>query len=327
MVDAPGRRRISGYRSKTRAPGYVRGSEPRVSVIIPTLNEAQNLPHVFAELPGDLHEVIVVDGFSIDGTPEVARELRPSVRLVRQMQPGKGDALQCGFEAATGDILVMLDADGSANPAEIPAFVEALMNGADFAKGSRFREGGGSSDITHLRRVGNRGLNGIVNVLFGTAYSDLCYGYNAFWRHCLSAMCVDCAGFEVETLINIRIARAGLIVSEVPSFERGRLHGQTNLRTFRDGARVVRTIARERLRRAPHRYDVNAEIHRLGMPAADPQGPSSRLHGLGAQAPPRAPSAGGTRSGPAAGRPVGSRIASVISVVGSAGRAWTRHHD
>jgi glycosyltransferase involved in cell wall biosynthesis len=233
---------------------------PRVSVIVPTLNEAENLPHVFAELPPGLHEVIVVDGFSTDGTPQVARALRPDVRVVAQQTRGKGDALRCGFEASTGDILVMLDADGSADPAEIPAFVAALTDGADFAKGSRFNPGGGSSDITGLRRAGNRLLSATVNLLFGTSYSDLCYGYNAFWRHCLPAMNVDCTGFEVETLINIRIARAGLEVREVPSFERDRIHGQSNLNTFRDGGRVLRTILRERLRRSP--------APALGNPAA-----------------------------------------------------------
>jgi glycosyltransferase involved in cell wall biosynthesis len=220
-------------------------------VIVPTLNEARNLPHVFAELPDGLHEVIVVDGFSTDGTADVARSLRPDVKVVAQEQRGKGDAMRCGFAAASGDIMVMLDADGSADPAEIPAFVTALMEGADFAKGTRFHPDGGSSDITALRRAGNRVLSGTVNVLFGTSYSDLCYGYNAFWRHCLPAMSVDCTGFEVETLINIRIARAGLDVREIPSFERDRIHGESNLNTFRDGGRVLRTILRERFRKRP----------------------------------------------------------------------------
>jgi glycosyltransferase involved in cell wall biosynthesis len=238
---------------ETRVPGsgISMAESPRVSVVIPTLNEAKNLPHVLGKLPRRLHEVIIVDGFSTDETVEVARFLRPDVKLVLQTCPGKGDALRCGFEAATGDIIVMLDADGSADPAEIPRFVAALVEGADFAKGSRFRDGGGSADITRLRRVGNRGLNGVVNVLFGTSYSDLCYGYNAFWRHCLDEITVDCTGFEVETLINIRIARAGLITTEVPSFEGERIHGQSNLRTFRDGWRVLRTILRERVRRMP----------------------------------------------------------------------------
>jgi glycosyltransferase involved in cell wall biosynthesis len=244
-VDAARRRfRHSRSREATAAP--------RVSVVIPTLNEALNIPHVLAELPDCVHEVVIVDGLSTDGTPEAALEARPDARIVHQRGRGKGDAMRCGFEASTGDILVMMDADGSADPEEIPAFVEALLHGADFAKGTRFRSGGGSSDITHLRRAGNRILSGTVNLLFATAYSDLCYGYNAFWRHCLPAMCVDCTGFEVETLINIRIARAGLRVAEVPSFERDRMYGQSNLRTFRDGGRVLRTILRERVRRMPH---------------------------------------------------------------------------
>lgn len=250
---------------------------PQVSVIIPTLNEAQNLPHVFARLPKHLHEVIVVDGFSEDGTTDVARWLRPDVKIVLQQRPGKGDAMRCGFKVATGDVLVMLDADGSADPAEIPRFVQALVDGADFAKGSRFRGGGGSEDITRLRSAGNRVLNGIVNLLFRTEYSDLCYGYNAFWRHCLPAMNVDCAGFEVETLINIRIARAGLDIREVPSFERGRIHGESNLRTFRDGGRVLRTILRERVRKAPRLADVQSNAHPTEEELAGPEVVSTEL--------------------------------------------------
>src|SRR5581483_9173191 len=129
---------------------------PRVSVVIPTLNEARNLPHVFAKLPADIHEVIVVDGHSVDDTLAVARELRPDVRIVMQTRSGKGNALACGFAEATGDVIAMIDADGSTDPTEIPLFVKALLDGADFAKGTRFARGGGSSDITFLRSAGNR---------------------------------------------------------------------------------------------------------------------------------------------------------------------------
>ena len=229
---------------QTLGPACTARPKPRISVVIPALNEAANLRHVLARIPYE-YEVVVVDGHSTDGTIDVARAHRTDVRIVHQSRKGKGNALACGFAAATGDILVMLDADGSARPEEIPAFVEALQGGADFAKGSRFLPGGGSADITALRRAGNAVLSGIVNRLFDTTYTDLCYGYNAFWRHCLSPIAVDCDGFEVETLINIRIAKAGLRVAEVPSFEDPRLHGQSNLRTFRDGWRVLRTIARE----------------------------------------------------------------------------------
>jgi glycosyltransferase involved in cell wall biosynthesis len=220
--------------------------EPRVSVVIPALNEARNLPHVFARLPDKVYEVILVDGHSTDDTVEVARTLYPHVRIVFQSRRGKGNALSCGFAACTGDIIVMLDADGSADGREIPRFVAALRGGADFAKGSRFLHGGGSADITQLRRLGNWGLNSLVNVLYGTRYSDLCYGYNAFWMRCLPRMNVDCDGFEVETLINVRIAKAGLHVTEVPSFEGRRIHGVSNLNAWRDGQRVLKTILAER---------------------------------------------------------------------------------
>ncbi|WP_349261063.1 glycosyltransferase family 2 protein [Baekduia sp.] len=225
----------------------------RVSVVIPTLNEEENLPHVFARLPQGLHEVIVVDGRSTDQTVAVARRLRPDARIVMQTGRGKGNALAAGFCECTGDVVVTLDADGSTDACEIPRFVAALCHGADFVKGSRFAQGGGSSDITPIRKLGNRALSALVNALYGTSYTDLCYGYNAFWASCLPYMRVDCDGFEVETLINVRIAKAGLVVHEVPSFERSRIHGMSNLSAVRDGSRVLRTIAVERASPAARR--------------------------------------------------------------------------
>jgi glycosyltransferase involved in cell wall biosynthesis len=237
-------------------------SSPSVSVVMPAMNEARNLPHVFAQLPPDLHELIVVDGHSVDDTIAVAVHLQPDVRIVKQTRAGKGNALACGFHVATGDIIAMIDADGSADPGEIPRFVAALMAGADFAKGTRFAPGGGSADITRLRKLGNRGLSALVNQLYGTRYTDLCYGFNVFWRRHVPVLGLDSVsptpddgggrmwgdGFEVETLIHVRVANAGLRVVEVPSFEHPRLHGVSNLNAPGDGMRVLRTILFERQR-------------------------------------------------------------------------------
>ena len=187
-----------------------------------------------------------MDGLSTDDTIAVARRLRPDVRIVMQERRGKGNALAAGFAACTGDIVVTLDADGSTDASEIPRFVAALCNGADFVKGSRFAQGGASSDITPARRWGNRALNVLVNRLYGTSYTDLCYGYNAFWIRCLPYMRVDCNGFEVETLVNVRIAKGGLVIHEVPSCELERIHGSSNLHAVRDGTRVLKTIVRVR---------------------------------------------------------------------------------
>ncbi len=219
---------------------------------MPARNEERNLPAVLASLPTGLFEVILVDGHSVDNTVLVARRCRPDIRVVYQGGNGKGNALACGFAAARGDVIVTLDADGSAKPEEIPRFVEALQRGADFAKGSRFASGGGSADITLLRKGGNFALVCLVNVLFRTRFTDLCYGYNAFWTRCLPMLEVNSDGFEVESLLNIRAARSGLKVAEVPSFECGRLHGLSNLRAWPDGLRVLRTVLSEYL--SPRSY-------------------------------------------------------------------------
>ena len=252
--------RLSTYRdegprgiSARRPAGDLERLGVRVSVVIAAINEAENLPVVFSRLPAGLHEVILVDGHSVDATIAVARRLRPDVQIVSQSRRGKGNALAEGFRVCTGEVIVALDADGSTDAAEIPRFVAALCNGADFVKGSRFAQGGSSTDITRARSLGNRILNACVNALYGTHYTDLCYGYNAFWARCLPYMRVDCDGFEVETLINVRIAKAGLVVHEVPSDEHPRLHGSSNLHVVRDGARVLRTIVLERMSTSPPR--------------------------------------------------------------------------
>ena len=251
-------------------------SSATVSVVMPALNEAFNISEVLPRLPSGIDQVVLVDGRSTDSTVDVARRLRPDITIVQQTRRGKGNALACGFAAATGDIIVMMDADGSTRPEEIPHFVETLVqSGADFAKGSRFVPGGGSHDLTTFRRAGNRVLNLLVNTLCRTHYTDLCYGYNAFWRRrCLPVFGLDHGeneattgsagmqwgdGFEIETLINIRAAGASLQVVEVPSLEHSRLYGNSNLRAFSDGLRVLRTIFVEWKRR--YVSDTEAETH------------------------------------------------------------------
>ena len=263
-------------------PTDIDSPRPRVSVVIPALNEARNLPHVFARLPRDTYEVILVDGNSTDDTVAVARREWPGVRVVTQTRKGKGNALACGFAAATGDVIAAVDADGSADPGEIPSFVEALLNGFDFAKGTRCGKGGGSDDLTRLRRLGNRALSAVFNLCYRTHHSDLCYGYNVFWRSHLEVLDLDTTspatdrnggrlwgdGFEIEALIHVRVAKSNLTVTEVPSFEHSRIHGVSNLSTFGDGFRVLRTIVSEAWRsRAPeawksHQPPVTPEMER-----------------------------------------------------------------
>jgi glycosyltransferase involved in cell wall biosynthesis len=217
----------------------------RISVVIPAYNEAKNLPYVLPLIPDWVHEVILIDGHSADDTVEVAQHLLPTIKVMQQTRKGKGNALRCGFAASTGDIIVMIDADGSIDPQEMRRFIEVLLAGADFAKGSRFIGDGGSADITPLRKIGNHMLSTMVNYLFRLRFTDLCYGYNAFWKDCLDSFEVDCEGFEVETLMSLRACQANLVITEVPSYEHARIYGASHLRTFRDGWRVLMVIMKE----------------------------------------------------------------------------------
>lgn len=240
-----------------------------VSLVIPAMNEAANLPHVFASIPAWVSEVVLVDGRSTDDTVAVSRRLWPAVKVVTQVASGKGDALLAGFQACTGDIIVTMDADGSTDGSEIVRFVAALASGADFVKGSRFASGGGSRDITFVRRSGNKVLCGLVNALFGTRYTDLCYGFNAFWARHLDTLRLDCEGFEVEAMMNIRAAEAGLMVHEVPSFEHPRVHGASNLRIVVDGWRIALVIMSEwRRLRLTRRMTWPARSAAADMPGA-----------------------------------------------------------
>jgi glycosyltransferase involved in cell wall biosynthesis len=214
-------------------------------VVIPTLNEAMNLPWVLRRMPSYVDEVVIVDGRSLDSTVDVARALRLDVVVVSEPQAGKGFAVRAGLAAASGDIIVMLDADGSMDPQEIGWFISPLQHEFDFVKGSRYVTGGGSEDITLLRSAGNRTLTRLANLVLHSNYSDLCYGYIAMRRECLQILELESEGFEIETELIVRASRAGLRIAEVPSNELTRISGNSNLHTFRDGWRVLRTLARE----------------------------------------------------------------------------------
>jgi glycosyltransferase involved in cell wall biosynthesis len=220
---------------------------PRVSFVVPTLNEAKNLPWLLPRIPEWAYEVVIVDGRSTDDTIAVARRLREDVKVVMEPRRGKGAALQAGFRAATGDVIVMMDADGSMVPEEAILFVGALMAGADLVKGSRFLQGAGTDDMSLFRMLGNGGLTLIVRLLYGGLFSDLCYGYMAFWTKHVATLNCDCDGFEIETLINVRALKNRLKIVEVASFEGPRISGLSNLRAIPDGWRVLKTILRERV--------------------------------------------------------------------------------
>jgi hypothetical protein len=245
-------------------------AEPTVSVIVPALNEEGSIDWVLDHIPSWVSEVVLVDGLSTDETEVVARRMWPDLVVVHQRMRGKGAALRAGFAAARGDIIVMIDADGSTDPREMHLFVDALRDGADFVKGSRSMPGGGSVDFTRLRQAGNQGFVLAANLLFGSDFTDLCYGYCAFWRHHLEALALNANGFEIETQLVLSAVKADLRVVEVPSVELERRAGISNLNVVSDGLRVLRTLLHERIRRQDAATAAAARIQLHAANAAHP---------------------------------------------------------
>ncbi|MEE2031645.1 glycosyltransferase family 2 protein [Rhodococcus sp. CC-R104] len=215
---------------------------PTVTLVIPVRNEARNIAWVLDQVPDDVTEIIIVDGDSTDATLVTARSVRPDIRVVQQEGIGKGSALRTGFLAARGDLIVMMDADGSMAPQEIPHYLHFLTNGYDFVKGSRFVAGGGSLDITRFRTFGNRFLLTVFNSLYDTHLTDLCYGFCAFHRRYLEHLKLSATGFEIEAEMIAAAMRAGLRIAEVPSLEMPRRSGKSNLHALRDGTRVLQAV-------------------------------------------------------------------------------------
>jgi CheY-like chemotaxis protein len=237
-----------------RSSNHTTRVRPTVSLIIPTLNEAKNLPLILPYLPMELiSEVLLVDGRSTDGTVETARKIMPSIKVVLEKTPGKGAAMLAGYRASKSEIIMVMDADGSNDPREIPRYLNALMLGADFVKGSRFAPGGGTTDMPRIRRLGNAAFVHIVNLLFNSTFTDLCYGFHAFWAYSLCTLdLTDVNGFEIDTALYLRALNDKLKLTEVPSFEGYRFYGQGKLRTIPDGFRVLTTIIKEFLRSILH---------------------------------------------------------------------------
>lgn len=213
-----------------------------ISLVVPTMNESKNIPHVFSKIPPIVTEIVVVDS-SKDDTVDVILQYAPHAKIIKTKPRGKGNALKLGFDNATGDVIVMIDADGSMDPGEIPDFVRPLLHGFDVVQGSRVL--GSSDDLTPLRRFGNYMFVSLVNNLYKAEYTDLCYGYRAFRKEALDKIEFDSDGFDVETELTIRMKKIGLKICEVPSHETPRIHGESNLSTFGDGWKILGRIFKE----------------------------------------------------------------------------------
>jgi len=216
----------------------------RVTALICTLNEAENLPYVLPKIPLWVDEVLIVDGHSTDDTVKVVKELCPRAIIILQTGKGKGIALREGVNHASGDIIVTLDADGSTDPSEIQKSINPLINGYDFAKGSRFL--GTHPKMPPYRQFGNWVLATTTNILYGTKYTDVCSGYNAFWKKSFERIHLSNDGFEMEQEMLVKVKKLGLKVVEVDQPDAGRLYSKSKVSGVKQGFTDLWIIVRER---------------------------------------------------------------------------------
>ncbi len=218
--------------------------KPKITVLICAFNEEKNLPLVLPQIPKWVDEVLLIDGHSSDNTVAVARELWPDIRIEYQPNKGKNDAIEYGVPLAIGDIVITLDADGNTDPKEIPNFIEPLLKGYDFAKGSRFFKTRPLQMPRH-RHFGNWVLRTEVNLLFGTKFTDVCSGYNSFWKEAWAKIKFP-EEFGYEPLILIRVQKAGLKITEVSTLDKGRISGESKLPSWQQGWGAWKAILKER---------------------------------------------------------------------------------
>ena len=218
---------------------------PYVSIVIPTLNEERNIGSLLRQvspiLKGYNHEIIVVDGHSKDRTVRIAKSMGAKVIYDNL---GKGSALTKGIGAAKGRIIVSMDADLSNRARELKLLIAGIETGYDICMGSRFLTGGGSDDMPLIRKMGNGFFVWIVNRIYGSRYTDLCYGYRSFARNVPKRLKLEEKGFGIEAEISIKAVKMGMKTLEVPSYEKKREAGQAKLMTVRDGWVILKTIMR-----------------------------------------------------------------------------------
>jgi glycosyltransferase involved in cell wall biosynthesis len=218
---------------------------PLVSVVMPVLDEEEAIGPCIEKIratfasAGIDGEIVVCDNGSTDDSVAIAE--RMGARVVHQPLRGYGNAYLKGFASARGRYLVMGDADDTYDFTMIPQFVGALEGGQQFVTGSRYL-GGGDAQITALHRYfGNPALTRILNLLFGTRYTDVYCGFRAFSRETYDAIRPVSPGMEFNLELAINAGLAGLRVHEIPIVLAPR-KGESKLRTFRDGWRSLRMM-------------------------------------------------------------------------------------
>lgn len=217
----------------------------KVSLIIPTKNEEGAIGRVLKEVPKKLiNEIIVIDGHSEDNTAKEAKtQLRPQKdKFILQKKEGFGSALLEAFKIAKGDVVVIMDGDGSQNPKDIPAFLKKIKEGYTYVMGSRYGRGGRSDDDTLIRFIGNRALTFLTNLIHNTKVSDSLYLFVAITSRDLKKLHLSSSGIEICVEIPIKAHKAGLKFTEIPVVERVRFAGESKVNAFFTGLKILGMI-------------------------------------------------------------------------------------
>ena len=231
------------------------GRYRKLSIVIPVFNERNTVVEIVrrvrqVELPGDLdRELIIVDDGSTDGTREVLDQLRDStVRIIKNpSNRGKGHALRTGFAAATGDLVIVQDADLEYDPEDYPRLINPVLRGkARVVYGSRFT--GERRNMLFLHWVGNRFLSLLTNVLYNSTLSDMETCYKLFDRELLNTLTLVSDSFEIEAEVTAKLLKRRVRIYEVPISYAGREFDEGKKITWRDGITALWTLLKYRVR-------------------------------------------------------------------------------
>jgi glycosyltransferase involved in cell wall biosynthesis len=221
----------------------------RLSVVVPVYNERKSLLTIIEKIKSVPvnKEIILVDDFSTDGTRDLLKDLaKQGLRILyHEKNEGKGAALRTGFQHATGDYVIVQDADLEYDPNDYPRLLQPLLEKrADVVYGSRFS--GDRNNMMSLHSFGNQFLTWMTNLLYRTSITDMETCYKLFKRTTIQAIQIESNRFNFEPEITAKILKRGLRIVEVPISYSGRSFSEGKKITWRDGFSAIWTLVKYR---------------------------------------------------------------------------------